>query len=146
MTIQHSEMSQSEIEAFLQAPRFAVMGTNRINGPPQLTPVWYLYEGDRMYLSMSVKSAKYKNLRRDPRASICVASNHPDARGVILSGTVELFLEGNATWVDDVVWRLVRRYYDNDKEAQLFMDSAGNTAQSVLAALTPEKIIAQDYN
>lgn len=146
MTIQYSEMSQAEIEAFLQSPRFAVMGTNRMNGPPQLTPVWYLYEDGRIYVSVSVKSAKYKNLRRDPRASLCVPGNHPDARGVILSGSVELFLEGSATWVDDVAWRLVRRYYENDKDAQRYMDSVDNTEQSVLSALTPEKVIAQDYN
>ncbi len=146
MTIQYSEMSHAEIEEFLQAPRFAVVGTNRVNGPPQLTPVWYLYENGKIYVSMFVESAKYKNLRRDPRVSICVAGENPDARAVIFSGTVELFLKGNATWVDDIVWRLVRRYYDNDKDAQLYMDSEDSSAESALAVLSPERIIAQDYN
>jgi len=146
MTIQYSAMSHAEIEEFLQAPRFAVVGTNRVNGPPQLTPVWYLYENGKIYVSMFVESAKYKNLRRDPRVSICVAGENPDARAVIFSGTVELFLKGNATWVDDIVWRLVRRYYDNDKDAQLYMDSEDSSAESALAVLSPERIIAQDYN
>ena len=139
-------MSHAEIEEFLQAPRFAVVGTNRVNGPPQLTPVWYLYENGKIYVSMFVESAKYKNLRRDPRVSICVAGENPDARAVIFSGTVELFLKGNATWVDDIVWRLARRYYDNDKDAQLYMDSEDSSAESALAVLSPERIIAQDYN
>jgi len=146
MTIQYSAMSHAEIEEFLQAPRFAVVGTNRVNGPPQLTPVWYLYENGKIYVSMFVESAKYKNLRRDPRVSICVAGENPDARAVIFSGTVKLFLKDNATWVDDIVWRLVRRYYDNDKDAQLYMDSEDSSAESALAVLSPERIIAQDYN
>ena len=146
MTFQYSEMSHGEIEEFLQAPRFAVLGTNRVDGPPQLTPVWYLYENGKIYVSMFVESAKYKNLRRDPRVSVCVAGDNPDARAVIFNGTVELFPKGSAAWVDDIVWRLVRRYYDNDKDAQLYMDSEDSSAESALAVLSPERIIAQDYN
>ena len=146
MANQYSEMSQAEIDEFLQVPRHAVVGTNRVNGPPQLTPVWYLYENEKIYVSMFVESAKYKNLRRDPRVSICIAGESPDARAVIFSGTVELFLEGSATWIDAIIWRLVRRYFDSDKEAQLYMDSEDIAAESALAVVSPERIIAQDYN
>ena len=146
MANQYSEMSQVEIDEFLQVPRHAVVGTNRVNGPPQLTPVWYLYENEKIYVSMFVESAKYKNLRRDPRVSICIAGESPDARAVIFSGTVELFLEGSATWVDEIIRRLVRRYFDSDKEAQLYMDSEDIAAESALGVVSPERIIAQDYN
>ena len=70
MSHQPSNMSQAQIEAFLQAPRFATAGTNRVNGPPQLTPVWYLYEDGKIYITMFAKSAKYRNLRRDPRIGV----------------------------------------------------------------------------
>lgn len=73
MPNQYAEMSQAQIETFLQAPRFAIVGTNRKNGPPQLTPVWYLYESDRVYVTMFADSAKCRNLRRDPRVSVCVS-------------------------------------------------------------------------
>ncbi len=146
MTIQYSDMSQSEINEFLQVPRHAVVATNRVNGPPQLTPVWYLYENEKIYISMFVESAKFKNLHRDPRVSICIAGESPDARAVIFSGTVDLFLEDSAMWDDEIIWRLVRRYFDSDKEAQLYMDSEDNLAESALAVVSPERIIAQDYN
>ena len=146
MTNQYHEMSQAEIEEFIQTPRFAVFGTNRLSGPPQLTPVWYLYENEKIYVSMFVESAKYKNLRRDTRGSICVTGENPDARSVIFSGTVELFLKGSATWIDDIVWRTVRRYYDSKKDAQLYLESEDNSKASALAVLSPERTIAQDYN
>ena len=146
MTIPYSEMNQVEIEEFVIAPRFGVVGTNRVNGPPQLTPVWYLYENQKIYISMFVESAKYKNLHRDPRASICITGDSPDARGVIFSGPVELFLSGSEPWVGDIIWRLVRRYYESDEEAKMYLESESNSVESALAVLAPKRIIAQDYN
>ena len=145
MAVQPSEMSQTEIEEFLRVPRFAIVATNRVNGPPQLSPVWYLYEDDRIYFTMHVKSAKYRNLRRDPRIGICIAGESLDARAVVLYGSVELITDDSA-WVDQVRWRIVRRYYDSDKEAQSFIDSAAAEGEESLAVATPHKVLAQDYN
>ena len=74
MTYQHLKMSQAQIDEFLQVPRFAVIGTIRKKGAPQLTPVWYLYEDGQVYVWISINSAKYRNLTRDPRVCICIAA------------------------------------------------------------------------
>jgi PPOX class probable F420-dependent enzyme len=145
MTYQYAEMSQAQIEEFLHAPRFAIVGTNRVNGAPQLAPVWYLYENGRIYVSMSVDSAKYRNLRRDSRIGICISGSHPDARAVMIYGTVDLVPEDAAVY-EDIDWRLTRRYHDSDEEAQAFIDSLPADQESALAVVTPDKIIAEDYN
>ena len=145
MPYQYSDMNQAQIEEFLGAPRFAIVGTNRVNGPPQLTPVWYLYQDERVYISMLVESAKYRNLSRDPRIGVCIAGDNPDARAVMIYGTVEFALEGKV-WVDEIVWKLVRRYYNSDEEAQTFMDSSAVEGEGALAVVTPERVIAQDFN
>ncbi len=145
MTYQYAEMSQAHIEDFLQVPRFAIVGTNRVNGAPQLTPVWYLYENGRIYVSMSVNSAKFRNLRRDPRIGICIPGVHPDARAVMIYGTVDLIPEDTALY-DDIDWRLTRRYHDSDEEAQAYIDSLPTEEESALAVVTPDKVIAEDYN
>lgn len=145
MTDHFTEMSQAQVEQFLQVPRFAIVGTNRVNGPPQLTPVWYLYENERIYVSMSVSSVKYRNLRRDPRIGICIAGEHPDARAVMIYGTVELILEDSA-WHDDIDWRLVRRYHDSNEKAQSYIETMLTEEERALAVVTPDKVIAQDYN
>jgi PPOX class probable F420-dependent enzyme len=146
MTIPHLNMSQTEIEEFLRPPRFAIVGTNRKDGPPQLTPVWYLYEKQKLYVSMFTKSAKYKNLRRDPRLSICIAGDNPDARAVIFSGSAELYLQDSELWVNDIMWRLIRRYYDSDEEAKSYQNTESNSGESALTVLSPDRILAQDYN
>lgn len=145
MTYQHIEMSQAQVEEFLQVPRFAVVGTIRVNGAPQLTPVWYLYENGRIYVSTSVNSAKYRNMSRDPRICICIAAQHPDARAVMIYGAVELIPEHSA-WTDDINWRLTRRYCDTDEEAQAFIDSIPTDEKGALVVVTPDKVIAEDWN
>ena len=145
MPYQYSDMSQAEIEEFLQAPRIAIAGTNRLDGPPQLTPVWYLYQDGQIYMTMYVESAKYRNLSRDPNIGVCIAGDHPDSRAVMIYGTVEFDLEGSS-WADDIAWKLVRRYYESDEEAQSYMDSTADQGVSALAVITPAKVIAQDFN
>lgn len=145
MAYEPVEMSRDAIDAFLDVPRYAVVGTNRRNGSAQLTPVWYLYEDGKVYLEMFVASAKYKNLRRDPRIGLCIAGTHPDARAVMLYGTVELHSEGPA-WVEDTRWRLVRRYYDSDDDARSYMKEAASGGPRALAIVTPDRILAQDFN
>ena len=145
MTNQHVKMSQAQIDEFLQTPRIAVIGTIRGKGAPQLTPVWYLYENGQVYVSISINSAKYRNLTRDPRVCICMAEQYPDARAVMIHGEVELIPEESA-WSDDIHWRLTRRYFDSDDEAQAFLASFPTEEKSALVSITPDKVIAEDWN
>ncbi len=145
MTFQCAEMSEAQVEEFLQVPRFAIVGTNRVNGAPQLTPVWYLYENGRIYVSISVNSVKYRNMSRDPRVCICIAGQHPDARAVMIYGTVDLIPQDSA-WSDDIHWRLTRRYHDSDEQAQAFIDSMPTDEKGALVVVTPDKVLAEDWN
>ena len=145
MPYQYTDMSQSQIDEFLKEPRFAIVGTNRVHGAPQLTPVWYLYEQGRFYLIMFAESVKVRNLRRDPHIGLCIAGESPDARAVMVYGTAEL-MPDDGEWASDLCWRLVRRYFDLDEQAQRYMDSQDMEGEGVLAVVTPDKIVAQDFN
>lgn len=145
MTYQHAVMSPAEVEEFLQAPRYAVVGTVRKDGTPQLTPVWYLYESGRVYVSVSVNSAKYRNLSRNPGVCLCIASEHPDARAVMVYGEAELIPQ-ESTRYDQIHWRITRRYSDSDEEAQAFIESLPIEEKRALIAVTPDKLIGEDWN
>jgi PPOX class probable F420-dependent enzyme len=137
-------MSQAEIEQFLQEPRHAIAGTNPVNGPPQLSPVWYLYEAGRLYISLLTRTAKYHNLQRDPRISLCIDGGHPDARAVMIYGQVELVAWGEPL-EREMWWRIIRHYHDSEAAAHQYADSV-REMPSALAVVTPEKIISQDFN
>ncbi len=145
MAYASSSMTEAQIEEFLAAPRHAVVGTNRRDGPPQLSPVWYLYEDGRVYIGVLVASAKYRNLQRDPRVSLCVDGGHPDARAVMIYGSAEL-IEADSPWREQMQWRINRRYFDSDEDARRFGEEAREWGRLALIAVTPERTISQDFN
>ncbi|HKA94322.1 MAG TPA: PPOX class F420-dependent oxidoreductase [Acidimicrobiia bacterium] len=61
---------------FMRNNHRAVLTTRRANGDPQLSPVLCgLDAGGRATVSTRETALKVKNLRRDPRASLCVLSD-----------------------------------------------------------------------
>jgi PPOX class probable F420-dependent enzyme len=138
-------MSTAEVDAFLGGVRQAVIGTNRRNGPPQMSPVWYLWEDRRLVFATSPQAAKYRNLQRDPRVSACVHTEHPDSRTVMMHGRAELPpLDSPAA--RELAWRVVRRYFDNDDAAREYLALSGWERDLAVVILNPERIIAQDWN
>jgi PPOX class probable F420-dependent enzyme len=93
------------LRAFLEEPRVCVMGTINGDGSPQLTVMWYDLTDDVVILNMTRGLVKERNLRRDPRMSVCV----PDGpRYVTLSGVAEIVEDRALQEVE--VNRMAERY------------------------------------
>jgi PPOX class probable F420-dependent enzyme len=76
--------------AFLRDRHQAVLATTRSDGRPQLSPVTYGVDGEgRISIATYPQRAKVRNLRRDPRASLCVLSADWDP-WVQVDGTAEV--------------------------------------------------------
>lgn len=91
-----------------------VLVTIKRDGRPQLSNVTYLYDGERIRVSLTDDRAKTKNLRRDPRASLYV--NGPNGRSyVVLEGKAELTPVA-ADEHDDTVEQLVAYYREASGE------------------------------
>ena len=84
-----AQESKRTVESFLAESRNATMATIRANGTPQLTPVWFVWDGEQFLISITTERAKYKNLVRDARMSLCI----DDVAGfgyVVAEGTAEI--------------------------------------------------------
>jgi PPOX class probable F420-dependent enzyme len=69
-------MDISEVRQFLSDNHRAVMATTRSDGGPQLSPVAVaLDDRGRVVVSSRETAMKVKNLRRRPRASLCLLNN-----------------------------------------------------------------------
>ena len=145
MAVEFLTMDQEQIEDFLQASRHAIVATNRTDGPPQISPVWYLYEDEKIYFSVLVDSAKFRSLQRDSRVSVCIDGGHPDARAITFYGTARLMQDSTAQR-DELIRRIIRRYMENEKEASEYAERAGTDSADVLVVVSPTKILARDYN
>lgn len=137
-------MTPSQIETFLEAPRHAILATNRRDGPPQLSPVWYVFQEGLFYISIGLGTAKHRNLQRDPRVSLCVDGGHPDARAVMIYGAAEL-VKGDHPLRQEMRWRIIRHYHESEEAARRYANEV-EALPSVLVIVTPQKIISQDFN
>ncbi len=138
-----AQMTQAQIAEFLAPPRHAIVATNRADGPPQLSPVWYLYEAGKLYISVSAAAVKVKNLQRDPRITVCVDAGHPDARYVILQGSATILAPEHPEQ-EPMRWRIIQHYYTTEQEALDYYASVRDSA-SALIVLDPTKVTSQDF-
>jgi PPOX class probable F420-dependent enzyme len=69
-------MNESEAREFLKTHRSAVMATIHRDGRPQLSNVGTVYRQDRMWVSITEDRVKYRNLVRDPRASLLILGDN----------------------------------------------------------------------
>ena len=145
MSDETNRMDPSQINAFLDEPRHAIVAVVRPNGEAQLSPIWFVYEPDRLYFSVFQESAKYRHLCRSPRITLCIDAGHPDARAVTLSGTAELTTKDSPERTD-LEWRIVRRYHDSDEAAHRYEASVADEGLGALIAVSPERVIGWDFN
>lgn len=95
--------------AFLDRPLHATLATLRRDGTAVQSVVWFLRDGDELWISAAPDSVKARHLRRDPRASLLVLSE---------DGRAYLAIEGTATITEDIGTPeridLMRRYVGED--------------------------------
>jgi PPOX class probable F420-dependent enzyme len=139
------QMNSSQVQEFLGASRHAIAAALRSDGAPQLSPIWFLYENERLYFSILLSSAKYHQLRRDPRIALCIDAGHPDARAVSISGTAELITDESPERTD-LEWRILRRYHETDEDARQYESAVAEDGPDALVVVSPERIIGWDYN
>ncbi len=94
-----------QARAFLAEKRFGVLATINKDGTPQLTTMWYLLEGDTIVMNTKVGRLKERNMRRDPRISVCFEDEY---YYITISGTVEMIDDPEIAQRD--IARLAIRY------------------------------------
>lgn len=76
---------------FVRNNHRAVMTTRRANGDPQLSPIVCGVDADgRVTMSTRETALKVKNLRRDPRVSLCVLNDGFFGDWIQVDGTAEI--------------------------------------------------------
>jgi PPOX class probable F420-dependent enzyme len=102
-----------QARAFLTEKRFAVLATLNSDGTVQQTTMWYLLEGDTIVMNTKIGRLKERNLRRDPRISICVEDGY---KYVTISGKVEFIDDQEIAQRD--IHRLAVRYQGEEEAAR----------------------------
>ena len=127
--------STEKIEAFLAEPRNVVVAGIRRDGRPHLSPNWFYWDGERLYVSTTRGRLKYAIFRRDPRAQLLV-DDPVGFRAVLVPATVEIREDITAELPR---FRAIREKYGlvvpDDDEHLRALTAEGR----VLLAMTPDR-------
>lgn len=110
MTITTPSLTEDDLD-LLRRPLFGILTVAGGPDPAQPRPVWFEVTSEgTIQLFTSPESPKVRRLRRDPRASLLVATpvGEPE-RWVSITGRVTIHSEG----ADEVLARLFARYWDD---------------------------------
>jgi PPOX class probable F420-dependent enzyme len=100
-------MDIDEARGFLRANHRAVLGTYHADGRVQLTPVTVGVDAEgRAIVSTRETSVKVRNLRRDPRATLCVMNDGFYGKWLLVEG------EATVVPLPDAMESLVSYYRD----------------------------------
>ena len=100
-----ARLSKRERERFLDGRHVAVLITIGEDGVPVPSPIWYAHRDGALYFRTSDDSVKVRNVRRDPRVSVCVQDERPPYRAVTIYGRAEM--APSEKWLEE---ELPRRY------------------------------------
>lgn len=85
------EMTPEEYRSFmLDHVRTAKLATVRPDGRPHVAPIWFHLDGDDLIFTTGEDTVKGRNMRRDPRVSLCVDDEDPPFAFAIVEGEAEL--------------------------------------------------------
>ena len=132
-------LTPDEVRLFLDRAwpsLLGVVGTLDADGGPHLAPVWYRYDGERIYIWTIETRRWVKNLARDTRVAFSVQEDQPPYAAVSLSGRAAI-TTSDGKEVAQEIRRITRRYVDEPHVEQYIHQWAH---LQTIVSITPEKV------
>ena len=83
-------LAQDWVQELLAEPLLARLGTaNPATTQPHVTPVWFAWDGECLYISAFISTRKAREVSENPRISVLIDTNEP-TRAVLLEGVAEM--------------------------------------------------------
>jgi PPOX class probable F420-dependent enzyme len=106
------KIPEKYLDLFKGKKAFANLATVMPDGRPQVTPVWFDYDGENLIFNSARGRQKDLNVRRDPRVSLSIVDPENPYRYVEIRGRVTDITQEGA---DDSINKLAKKYLGVDK-------------------------------
>jgi PPOX class probable F420-dependent enzyme len=111
MTVEHIAAVPEKFVDILNSTALALIATLGPKGEPQTSPVWFDWDGQVLRFSHTKARQKYRNLRRDPRISVCIVHPQNPYRYVELRGIASIEDDPAST----LIHKLAKKYTGSEK-------------------------------
>jgi PPOX class probable F420-dependent enzyme len=96
----------------LNKKAFAQLATIMPDGTPQVSPVWFEFDGKNILINSAKGRVKDRNMRRDPRVGLDIQDPDNPYRHVSIRGRVVQITEDGA---DAHIDKLTKKYINQDR-------------------------------
>jgi PPOX class probable F420-dependent enzyme len=96
----------------LQKKAFAQLATIMPDGSPQVSPVWFEFDGQNILINSAKGRVKDRNMRRDPRVGVDIVDPDNPYRHLSIRGRVVDITENGA---DEHIDKLSKKYIGQDR-------------------------------
>jgi len=138
-------MTPEETDEFLASQQLCRMATIGGDGRPHTSALWFVWDGDSIWLNSVVKSQRFTDVTRDPRVSLIVdgGESFGELRGVTIEGRADTVGEVPRTGEENAdltapELAFARKYMNRDE----FPYDGGHAWLKI----TPEKMASWDFS
>ena len=113
------------------------------DGAPHTSALWFVWDGEALWLNTLVRSQRWTNLQRDPRVSVLVDAGHDylELRGVEMIGRVEQVGDAPRTAGSHAALETPERLFGEKYAGGDFVPDGTHA----WVRLVPDKIVSWDF-
>ena len=129
-------------DEFLKIQKILRLSTIDKSNFPHITPVWYMFNDEKIYIGTNTKNQKIKNIEKNNHVSFCVdvGVNSPDIYGVMGQGIANIILE--IPKVRTIAEKILLKYFktlENKSAKELLEDT------NCIIEIIPQKYAKWNY-
>jgi PPOX class probable F420-dependent enzyme len=126
---------EPEVRDFIRAGNFGALTTLLADGQPQTQVMWVDADDDHLLINTEVHRAKFRNVERDPRVTVCVWDHDSAYRYVEVRGRVVEVVRGQQA--RDHIDLLAQRYFGRD------YDPASIQSERAILTIEPTRVVTR---
>jgi Pyridoxamine 5'-phosphate oxidase len=136
-------MSPEERDEFLATERTCRVATVKSDGAPHVSALWFVWDGEALWLTSIVKSQRWTDIEREQRVSVLVDTGHDfgELRGVEISGSAQSVGEVPRTGEPNEELVEPERLFGEKYAAGRF----GHDRRHAWLRIVPDKIVSWDF-
>lgn len=140
-----SEMTEEQLREFLSRKLNLQLGTVDEHDHPNIHPVWFLSNANKLYIETAKNSKKLQNLRKNNIAYFCIDDENPPYKGVRGKGYVKIHDDQN--FIVPVAEKIIIKYTGGtDNEITTMLLGAVKEGKSVILEIQPKYYSTWDHS